>query len=161
MKLFQIIHGFHDFSTQFSWNSLASGGRPHRTPYKCIFLNVLNFIPYFRQNLDKIFKNLLKKQQNFLGTFINYIFSMFFTIFFENISGVRGLRPRNPPPGDPLTSHPLVDLASPPKEFLPALTISNNNSFLNPSIQNEKTFPFINNFIITQVNICLKYHWEK
>ena len=42
---------------------------------------------------------------------------------FENLSGVRGLSPPDPLRADPLTSLPLVDLASPPpdKKFLRAL----------------------------------------
>ena len=66
MKFFKKFMVSIDFSTQISINSLALGGSAHRTPYKCILLNLINIFPKFHQKFDKIFKNSLKKSPNFL-----------------------------------------------------------------------------------------------
>ena len=120
MKFFKRIHGFHWFFYSDFHKFASSGGSAPPNPYKCIFLNLCS---NFRQKFDKIFKKFWKNREIFLKILKNCnFFHWFFYKFLEDFSGVRGLRPRNPHAVTPLTSPPLVDLASPAPEKIPAGT---------------------------------------
>ena len=64
----------------------------------------------------------MKKSRNFLVNFEKIVnFSLIFLqIFWKLLRRPGGSAPRNPPRGYPLTSPPLVDLASPPPKKIPA-----------------------------------------
>ena len=94
---------------------------PPRTPYKWIFLNLC---PNFRQKFDKTWKNFEKLAKFSWKFFKNCQFFIdFFTNFLETspASG-GGLRPRNPPGGDPSYKPSIGGPRSPPrKKFLRSL----------------------------------------